>query len=75
MEIAWRIVVAQICELWLVCINEWLCQGNLGAGDELHWKMDVEEEGVKGTKFAGVVPGIKRVRKFEVIRTIATCFK
>ena len=56
-------------------MSHWLFKGNLEAVDELHWKLDVEEEGVKGTKFAGVVPGIKRVRKFEVIRTITTCFK
>jgi len=62
-------------EPWLVCMSHWLFKGNLEAVDELHWKLDVEEEGVKGTKFAGVVPGIKRVRKFEVIRTITTCFK
>ena len=50
----------------------WCYQGHLESSTQLHWKVDLEEEAanrdekVKTTKYAGVVPGIKRVRKFEV---------
>ncbi|KAI0224247.1 hypothetical protein LSAT2_024735 [Lamellibrachia satsuma] len=45
--------------------------GKLDSNNELHWKTDFEDDTgsyddrMKAAKFAGVVPGIKRVRKFE----------
>ena len=47
-------------------------QGNFSSKQQLYWKSDLEEdaeklgEPMKSTNYAGIVKGVRRVRKLEV---------